>query len=140
MFHPPVDKKKLAGLMASADVGMQVLANIPAFYYGTSPNKFFDYISAGLPVINNYPGWLAEMIEQTQCGFAVKPDEPRAFADALENAADQRDSLQQMGTNAYQLAESKFDRKLLADHWVDWVTGPNASNVTTTKVNDEKIV
>jgi hypothetical protein len=33
--------------MASADVGMQILANVPAFYYGTSPNKFFDYISAG---------------------------------------------------------------------------------------------
>ncbi|MFW1503924.1 glycosyltransferase family 4 protein, partial [Vibrio parahaemolyticus] len=48
VFHPPVNKQKLAGLMASADVGMQVLANIPAFYYGTSPNKFFDYISAGL--------------------------------------------------------------------------------------------
>lgn len=48
IFHEPVNKTKLAGLMASADVGLQLLANYPAFYFGTSPNKFFDYIAAGL--------------------------------------------------------------------------------------------
>ena len=122
VFHSPVNKQKLSGLMASADIGMQVLANIPAFYYGTSPNKFFDYISAGLPVINNYPGWLAGIIEQTQCGFAVQPEDPIAFADALEKAASQKDELIQMGTNARKLAESQFDRQQLAAKWVDWVT------------------
>lgn len=131
--------------MASADVGMQVLANIPAFYYGTSPNKFFDYISAGLPVINNYPGWLAGMIEQTQCGFAVQPEDPMAFADALEKAANQREALTLMGANARQLAESHFDRALLADKWVDWVTGVNAEEGNATdrhasEVKDEKTV
>ncbi len=122
VFHPPVNKHKLTGLMASADIGMQVLANIPAFYYGTSPNKFFDYISAGLPVINNYPGWLAGMIEDKQCGFAVEPDSAKAFADALEQAADNREMLAEMGSKARSLAESHFDRQLLADKWVDWVT------------------
>jgi glycosyltransferase involved in cell wall biosynthesis len=47
IFHPPVNKSKLAELLKGADIGLQLLANIPAFYYGTSPNKFFDYISAG---------------------------------------------------------------------------------------------
>ncbi|ELV8692958.1 glycosyltransferase family 4 protein [Vibrio vulnificus] len=145
IFHSPVNKQKLAGLMASADVGMQVLANIPAFYYGTSPNKFFDYISAGLPVINNYPGWLAGMIEQTHCGFAVQPDDPSAFADALEKAANQRENLTSMGANARQLAESQFDRALLADKWVAWVTGvtaaeANAIDSHSSEVNDEKAI
>lgn len=76
VFHPPVNKQKLAGLMTGADIGMQLLANVPAFYYGTSPNKFFDYISSGLPVVNNYPGWLADMIQDTQCGIAVPPENP----------------------------------------------------------------
>ena len=65
-----------------------ILANIPAFYYCTSPNKFFDYISSGLPVLNNYPGWLAEMIKEHQCGIAVPPGDPVAFADALIHLAD----------------------------------------------------
>lgn len=123
VFHEPVDKPRLAGLMASADLGMQVLANIPAFYYGTSPNKFFDYIAAGLPVLNNYPGWLADMIEEHRCGFTVTPSDPTAFADALEQASVDRDQLQVMGRNAQNLAKDRFDRHLLADDFVSWMEG-----------------
>jgi Glycosyltransferase len=123
VFHDPVNKAKLAGLMASADIGLQILANVPAFYYGTSPNKFFDYISAGLPVLNNYPGWLAELITKERCGFAVPPENPKAFADALEQAADQREQLNQMGKNGQQVAKEQFNRSILSQKFSDWVTG-----------------
>lgn len=123
VFHNPVNKEKLAGLMASADIGLQILANVPAFYYGTSPNKFFDYISAGLPVLNNYPGWLADLITKEQCGFAVPPENPKAFADALEQAADQREQLNQMGKNGQQVAKEQFNRSILSQKFSDWVTG-----------------
>lgn len=123
VFHPPVNKKKLAGLMASADIGMQILANVPAFYYGTSPNKFFDYISAGLPVLNNYPGWLAEMITARQCGYAVVPDDPQAFANALIHAADHREELPAMGQRARELAMNEYNRDVLGTRFVDWLEG-----------------
>lgn len=122
VFHDPVNKAKLAGLMASADIGLQILANVPAFYYGTSPNKFFDYISAGLPVLNNYPGWLAELITKEQCGFAILPEAPQTFADTLEYAADHRDELKQIGHNAQQLARTQFDRQILSQKFSEWVT------------------
>lgn len=123
IFHDSVNKHKLAGLMADADLGLQLLANIPAFYYGTSPNKFFDYIAAGLPVLNNYPGWLAELILQNQCGYAVTPDDPVAFANALINAADHREALPQMGLNARALARREYDRDGLATQFVGWLEG-----------------
>ena len=123
IFHPPVNKSKLAELMKGADIGLQLLANIPAFYYGTSPNKFFDYISAGLPVLNNYPGWLAGMIEDNNCGYAIEPDNAIAFADALENAANNKELLPEMGERAQALAKRDFNRHNLADKWVTWVTG-----------------
>lgn len=123
LFLDPVPKIKLSGLMAGADIGLQVLRNVPAFYYGTSPNKFFDYISAGLPVLNNYPGWLAGLIEETDCGFAVPPDDPTAFADALIAAASDRDALRQKGVNAQELAKTRFARAKLSSDWVKWVTG-----------------
>lgn len=123
IFHDPVNKAKLAGLMASADIGLQILANVPAFYYGTSPNKFFDYISAGLPVLNNYPGWLAELITKEQCGFAVPPENPQAFADALEQAENQREKLIEMGRNGQQVAREKFNRSILSQKFSDWVAG-----------------
>ncbi|OZS41622.1 glycosyltransferase family 4 protein [Photobacterium sanguinicancri] len=121
IFHEPVDKIKLAGLMRSANLGMQLLANVPAFYFGTSPNKFFDYIASGLPVLNNYPGWLAGMIEQSDCGFTVSPENPKAFADTLEKAADNPDLILEMGQNATLLAKNSFDRSKLADDWLQWV-------------------
>ncbi len=117
-FLDPMPKIKLAKLLPHADVGLMILANVPAFYYGTSPNKFFDYISAGLPVLNNYPGWLASLIEENQCGKVVPPEQPSSFADALLELA--RDPhLTDKGSKARKLAETQFDRKKLAKKFGD---------------------
>jgi glycosyltransferase involved in cell wall biosynthesis len=121
VFCDPVGKAKLAGLMASTDLGLQLLANVPAFYYGTSPNKFFDYIASGLPVLINYPGWLADVINEHQCGFAVEADNAEAFADALVFAADHRSELRLMGQRSLHLARSKFDRAMLAAQFITWL-------------------
>jgi len=123
LFLDPISKKDLTRLMAGADIGLQVLCNVPAFYYGTSPNKFFDYIAAGLPVVNNYPGWIAELIEDNSCGYVVEPDNPVAFANALEQAARDRKTLVQKGLNARKLAKRCFDRRELASQWINWVAG-----------------
>ncbi len=118
VFHDNVRKDKMPGLLAGADVGMQILANVPAFYYGTSPNKFFDYLAAGLPVLNNYPGWVAELIESHRCGKAVPPDNPSAFAEALIDLADHPEQCQTMRIASRKLAETQFDRNQLADRLV----------------------
>ena len=126
LFLDPIEKQRLAGLLAGADLGLQLLANSPAFYYGTSPNKFFDYLAAGLAVLNNYPGWLADMIREHDCGYVVRPDDPRAFADALEHAADHRDGLRGMAERSRGLAEL-FDTRQLATRFVDWLESTPAS-------------
>lgn len=123
IFHAQVNKARLAGLMVGSDLGLQILANIPAFYYGTSPNKFFDYLASGLPLLNNYPGWLAEIITKAECGFAIPPNAPKVFADTLERAAEDRTALKEMGRRSLALARSAFNRTTLPDHFVDWVTG-----------------
>lgn len=112
-------KPDLARVMQRADAGLMVLANIEAFYHGTSPNKFFDYISNGLAVINNYPGWLAGLITGHAAGVAVKPDDPAAFADALARLADDPEETRAMGRRARKLAEERFNRRDLADRFVD---------------------
>jgi len=121
LFLDPIPKNKMPDLLQQVDAGMMILANIPAFYYGTSPNKFFDYIASGLPVINNYPGWIAGMITENRCGIAVQPENPAAFADALEYVVDHRDEAIAMGRNARALAKQSFDRRKLADEFVDWL-------------------
>lgn len=121
LFLDPVPKHQLARLLARVDAGLMILANVPAFYYGTSPNKFFDYIAAGLPVINNYPGWLAELIGQHGCGIAVPPECPEAFADALEQLADHPDECRTMSQKARHLAETEFARDTLGESFVTFL-------------------
>ena len=117
VFLDPVTKTRLAGLMQAADVGLMTLKNVPEFYRGTSPNKFFDFIAAGKPVVNNYPGWLAEIIATHRCGLVVPPDDPEAFANALEYASSHREELVDMGRAARRLAKDEFDRDLLANRF-----------------------
>lgn len=121
LFLNRMPKKQLNEVMARADIGLMVLANVPAFYYGTSPNKFFDYIASGLPIVNNYPGWLADMINENHCGMAVEPDKPEVFADALVQMADHPDLRKEYGENGRALAEREFARDLLGTKFVNFL-------------------
>jgi glycosyltransferase involved in cell wall biosynthesis len=118
VFCNPIPKTDLIPVIKGADVGLQILANVEAFYRGTSPNKFFDYLAAGRPVLINYPGWLAEFVREKDCGFVVSPDDPQAFADALIAAADRRGDLAEIGARARRLGESEFARDILAAKFV----------------------
>ena len=52
----------------------------------------------GLPVLINYPGWLADQIKENNCGFVVEPDDEKAFSDALQEASDNKVELQKKRT------------------------------------------
>lgn len=117
IFMDPVPKKEIMKYLWAADVGLMLLADVPAFYYGTSPNKFFDYISSGLPVLNNYPGWIADMITGNNLGIAVIPGDVEGFANALIRLKNNKDELGEMGRNARQFAELNFDRHKLAEEF-----------------------
>lgn len=121
VVHPAIPKTRMRELLRGCDVGLQMLANVPAFYRGTSPNKFFDYLASGLPVLVNYPGWLAELIERERCGIAVAPENPEAFADALETLADDREKAAAMGSRGRRLGEMEFDREDLASSFCEFV-------------------
>ncbi|MGH8020010.1 MAG: glycosyltransferase family 4 protein [Opitutaceae bacterium] len=123
IFLDPMPKRRLKDVVANCDVGLMILSNIPAFYFGTSPNKFFDYLASGLPVINNYPGWLGGLISEHDCGVMVHPGDPQAFADALETLADRPERRREMGRNARALGAREFSRARLAARFVDWLEG-----------------
>lgn len=118
LFFPPMKKTELAEITGCMDCGLMILANVPAFYFGTSPNKFFDYLAAGLPVLNNYPGWLEGIIRTHDCGLAVPPGQPEVLADALCQLADDRERRAVMASNARRLAEQQFNREKLAAEFV----------------------
>ncbi len=120
LFYDPIPKMQLAKVVTSATVGLMILKNVSAFYYGTSPNKFFDYIASGLPILSNYPGWLAGMITVNKMGEVVEPDNAKAFAEALIRMVDNPVVLAEYSKNARSFAEKEFDRRLLGKKFVDF--------------------
>lgn len=121
IFWDPIPKLELENILQQVDLGLMILKNIPAFYYGTSPNKFFDYIASGLPVLVNYPGWLADLINQNKSGLAVSPEDPKEFARGLIELAKDKNKLKQMGEAGRELALREFSREKLAKEWIQCI-------------------
>lgn len=82
-FRDPVPKTAIATLLASADAGLMVLRDAPLFAFGVSPNKLFDYLAAGLPVVCNVPGDVATVLRDSSAGEQAVDASPRALADAV---------------------------------------------------------
>jgi glycosyltransferase involved in cell wall biosynthesis len=115
-FYDLVSKATYNEVLAELDVGLQILLDIPGFRQGTSPNKFFDYLAAGRPVVVNYPGWMSELVTAAGCGVAVPPGDPEAFADAVEDLLARRAELAAPGAAARRLAEERFSQqRILVD-------------------------
>lgn len=107
------DKSEVAHIVAGCDVCLTVYR--AAKEHTWSPNKMFDSLAAGKPVLINVGGWLGGTIENNQCGRSLAADRPEALADALVELAGDRALCEAMGRNARALAEREFDRHLLAN-------------------------
>jgi glycosyltransferase involved in cell wall biosynthesis len=73
-FRDAVPKSAMPRLLHAVDAGLHVLADVDLFRYGVSPNKLFDYMAAGLPVITNTGGEVAELVNDAGAGLACPPD------------------------------------------------------------------
>ena len=120
IFLDPVNKIRLGKIFRRANAGLQILADIKAFHYGTSPNKFFDYLAVGLPVIVNYEGWVADLINEYKCGISVSPNKPEYLAEALIRLSKDK-NLDDMSQNSTYLSKLKFNWDQLSDDWVNIV-------------------
>jgi glycosyltransferase involved in cell wall biosynthesis len=108
-----VPKREVPRITATSDVLLTLFADRPILATN-SPNKFFDGLASGRPMIVNSPGWTRELVEENECGLYVPAGDPAALADAIETLADDPAMRAQMGENARALAEREFSRDLLA--------------------------
>jgi glycosyltransferase involved in cell wall biosynthesis len=115
--NPAPGKEHMARVVAACQVCLTIYRATKEHTW--SPNKMFDALAAGRPVLINVPGWLGETIENNQCGRCLDPERPQALADALEELAARPELCQQMGQNARALAEREFAREKLADRLED---------------------
>lgn len=77
----------------------------------SQPNKMFEYMSVGLPVIaSNFPLW-RKIIEGSQCGICVDPTNPKAIASAIDWIFKHPKEADHMGRNGYKAVRDKYNWK-----------------------------
>ena len=79
------------------------------------PNKLMDGLAAGKLIIINYQGWVKQLIESEECGFAYDALSVDTFGNYIEPFIQSPSLLLQYQLNAYQVAKSKFDVPVIID-------------------------
>jgi glycosyltransferase involved in cell wall biosynthesis len=114
----PVSREEMPGLIGACDATLTVFAPNPVLELN-SPNKFFDSLAAGKPVVVNVDGWLRRLVEENEAGVYVPAGDRAALAGALTELAAEPRRVRELGENARALAEREFARDLLADRLAD---------------------
>ncbi len=116
LFLPPVPKVEMAEALAAANACLAILKPIE-MYKTTYPNKVFDYMAAGRPVILAIDGVIRKVVESAGAGVAVPPGDPAALAEAIRDLAANPEKCRKMGVRGRTEIENKFSRNELADQF-----------------------
>ena len=123
VFVDPVPKQDVPGWLTRADVCLLPYQD-RALFAGALPNKTFDYMGAGKPIIAAVPpGELSALVTRAECGVAIAPEDPQAMADAIRAMAADSASAARMGAAGAGFVCTHYDRKVLAARFVEIVEG-----------------
>ena len=103
-----LNRQQVSEVLAKSHAGIVTFLPEPN-HINAQPNKMFEYMSAGLPVIaSNFSLW-REIIEGNQCGICVDPLNPKAIGDAIQYLIDNAQKSEQMGKNGRKAVEQKYN-------------------------------
>ncbi len=110
IFAGVCPKKEMPLVLASSDVCLAILQNIPAFRM-TYPNKVFDYMAAGRATVLVIDGVVREVIESSGGGVFVEPGNDAMLAKTVLELANNPQRAKQMGENARAYLVRYLDRR-----------------------------
>lgn len=116
LFLPPRPKSEMASALAAADACLAILKPLP-LYRTVYPNKVFDYMAAGRPVLLAIDGAMREVVEGAGAGLFITPGDAQALAAAVVQLARDPERRRQMGVNGRRCVEERFDRVALAERF-----------------------
>jgi glycosyltransferase involved in cell wall biosynthesis len=105
-------------LLRGAQAGLLCFQATPNNVLGT-PNKLFEYMSAGIPVIASDFPFVRQVVSDADCGLLVQPDDVEQIALAMSHLLRNRQDAVRMGRNGFRAASERYnwqteEKKLLS--------------------------
>jgi glycosyltransferase involved in cell wall biosynthesis len=103
-----VDRAGVREVLGRSVAGLVTFLPLPN-HIDAQPNKMFEYMSAGIPVIaSDFPLW-REIVIGNQCGLCVDPMDPTAIAKAIDYLVQNPDEARQMGENGRRAVLGRYN-------------------------------
>jgi glycosyltransferase involved in cell wall biosynthesis len=122
-FAGPLPKPQVPAALELFDACYVGYRRSSLYRFGVSPNKLYDYMAAGRPVLfaadaANQP------VREADCGRTVAPEDPAALAAAIRSlAACSQAERERLGANARAYVERRHDYTRLADGLAEILLG-----------------
>ncbi|HPZ21863.1 MAG TPA: glycosyltransferase family 4 protein [Bacillota bacterium] len=82
-FHPAVSPSDLAPYTAGGDIGISIIEDVCLSYHYCLPNKVFEYMQAGLPVVVSNLPEMRKVVEEYKVGLVLASWDPELIANEL---------------------------------------------------------
>lgn len=106
-FRGQVSRSEVRGIMAESDIGI-VLFQPVANHVEARPNKIFEYMSSGLPVLaSDFSNW-REFFGEDRAITYVDPRNPREIGKKIDNLLDNPSKLRRMGDTGKKEIVAKY--------------------------------
>lgn len=107
-YHGQVNRQQVKILLSSAMAGIVTFLPAPN-HINALPNKLFEYMSAGLPIIaSNFPNWVS-IIQDTGAGICVDPKSSAEIGFAIQYLKDNKNAAIKMGQIGRELVRDRFN-------------------------------
>ncbi len=116
-FMPPAKKNDIPDVFSAATVCLAILKPLE-WYKTTYPNKVFDAMAAGKPVILCIDGVIRRLVEDANAGVFSEPGNPSALAETILQVVDDPKKCEVMGKNGLAIINKDYSRKQIADQFL----------------------
>jgi glycosyltransferase involved in cell wall biosynthesis len=118
---------EVSEIVNACDVSLVSFADIDILKTN-SPNKLFDSLSAGKPIIVNSSGWTKTMVENNKCGLFSDPKKPEDLVEKIQIIQKDSSIYRLFSTNSRKLAEDKYDISILVPRVVEVIENAVVKN------------
>ena len=114
-----VSRDEVKMVMSESRAGIVTFLPAPN-HTEAQPNKMFEYMSAGLPVIaSDFPLW-RQIIDGADCGVCVDPESPQTIAAAIREIVDSPERGEAMGKAGRQAVLDKYNWPIESKKLIDF--------------------